>query len=332
MDISDDLPIDSMIREISQEEYKGWNNTWDKQHPYNPNDVVVVRELTFGCLGEPASKVSLWFDLPEPTALSNHEIKRLKRNRQRKLLANACHDIMFKPSPFPGARSSAGENRSFNSSFETHAHKPFFHMRPTSNDPVAFHLIQSILKHRISVLLLRKYSHVNDRVNTKESHLEQEARLQVLFTNIKKDIKRWKWPVPEERAKVCAETLVPPCSTMYNPSKETVAGCIWEGFLKSKTSLSGSQPAQVEKGHSRSRLSVFRTLSQGRSVNGSMDNILPHIRSEANKELSKPNDAWLMALGQDESDNGWNLIKEHYLGANETNHKDKSLPLSPPHG
>ncbi len=303
-------------------------SAWDKKTPYCPNDVVVVKELAFGCLGESASKVSLWFDLPDPVVLTHSEIKRFKRNRQRKLLENNSHDALVKPSPFPGVRKQDDKNVSNNFSFEGHKHKPFFHMRSVSNDPVAFQLIQSILKHRVLILLLRKYSQVND-MRAREFHIEEEAKLQLQFSNIKQHMNKWKWPVSEGKGNVCADTPVPRCSTEYNPSAESVPRTIWDCFLKSAPSLSNSS-SEVES--SNSSLSVFRNLSKGRSVEGAVDNKLPHIKSHSNTNCgNSSNDVWESIFGGDGT-SGWNLIREHYLGNNkDSNQKDKNLPLTPPH-
>lgn len=281
----------------------------------------MVKELAFGCLGETSSKVSLWFDLPEPVHLTNQEIKRHKRNRQRKLVESSGRYPKLKSSPFPGA---SNDNESTTLSFEKHTLRPFFHMRTYGNNPVAFRLICSTLKHRISVLLRRKYSHVHDMMHVRESLLKEEERLQCLFRNLVKDMNEWKWSVSKGREKVLPETDVPRCSAEYEPSKESIASCLWEGFVKSTSS-----PSSQNVDPKCSRLRIFKNLSKGRSHKGVVDDRLIQLKSQGEKNIN--NNAWETIFG-DESSGGWNLIKGYYLlDANETK-KDKSMPLSPSHG
>ena len=145
-----------------------------------------------------------------------------------------------------------------------------------------------------------------------------------IFNKIKQDMRKWKWPVSKGKENVCAETPVPRCSSEYNPSDESVSKTIWDCFLRSAPSLSNSS---TENGSSNSPLSVFRDLSKGCSVEGAVDNKLPHIKSHSDTNCGKSsNEVCESIFGNDDS-NGWNLIREHYLGNNDSNQKDKNLPL-----
>ena len=333
MKIDNSQPFDSIFREITLEEYEGCKSASNKKFPYCPDEVVVVQELAFGCLGETSSKVSLWFDLPEPIVLTNQEIKRHKRTRQKKLLENNCRNAKLKPSPFPDSRIYSDAKESTNVSFESHCHKPFFHMRPFANDPAAFRLIKLMLKHRVSVLLLRKdhnsRTHLN--IEARELIMKEEARLQVLFQNLMNNMNHWKWPVSKGREKISAETSIPPCNTKYEPSKTSHASCLWDSFLKSISSPQCDQKVIQNKEPERSRLPVFQKLSKGQSLEGEAGNKPFHIKSQSDEYGNIANDAWKTILGI-ESNGGWNLIQEHYLGPNDSKVQDKNMPLSPPHG
>lgn len=304
------------------EEYRGRTSVWNKKYPYCPHNVVSIHELAFGCLGETTSKVSLWIDLPEPVSLTNQDIKRHKRNRQRKLAGSIGPVESLKLSPYPGSRYLGEVKESSRLCFENHCHKPFIHMQPIGNNAAAFHLIQLILKHRLSVLLRRKYN--SDSLETKESIAHEEMKLQGLFLNMRNDVNKWKWPVTSGREHVSTETSVPHCSAHYEPNEASHVSNLWKSLLKHT-----SRHQDDDDKSKRSRLAVFKTLAKGRSIQGDGDKRLPHIKSRAESLHFVSNEAWDTIIGED-SIGGWNLIKDHYLDETKRN-KDKNMPLSPSH-
>lgn len=317
--------MDAIIREISFEEYQARTSAWDKTFPYSPDSVVAVKELAFGCLGETSSKVSLWFDLPEPTTLTNQEIKRHKRNKHRKLLETPARDTSSRLSPFPGMKDAVGIKDSSQTLFENHCNKPFFHMQPYGNDSSVFHLIQLILKHRIAILLQRKYG---DAVDTGKFLTVEEVELKAMFQNVKKDVEIWKWPVTKGRERIGAETTVPSCNANYEPSKESVVSCLWKGLVKSTSPQSLDNPERGSNEEKKCRrLPVFKELSKGKSIQGMGGQRLTHIKTYSDKSKDEANEVWKTIIG--DNSGGWNLIKDHYLGAHETLvNKDKNMPLS----
>ena len=304
-------------------EYQGRASVWNKNYLYSPNDIVVVKELAFGCLGEAASKVSLWFDVPEPIALTNQEIKRHKRNKQKKLLDTTIPDT---PSPFPG---DVHMKHIQNQSFESHSLKPFFHMQPVDNDYSGFHLITSILEHRVSSLLLKKFS--RHSIEARVSLSKQDKILQGRFQKLQKNIELWKWPTSNGREKICTETLVPHCSAPYQPNQQAPVSNIWNSFLSSAPiQLSDTDHDKDSMKAARHKLEVFKLLSKGKSVTSEANQILPHIKSCVRNDKVLANEAWQSIIG-DDSTGGWNLIKDHYLDGTEIQtNKDANMPLSPP--
>ncbi len=302
------LTIDSIVREITFEEYEG-------QRTHSPNTVVAVKELTFGCLGEQSSKVSLWFDLPDPVLLSDHQIKRFKRDRKKRQ-ENSRYNVATKTSPFPGAKY-VNDNR--NVAFESHVHKPFFHMRPISNDSTTMGLVKDILMHRISVL---------SGTGTISSHKDSEAELENRFHRIKKDMLRWQWPVSKGREQTDANTPIPSCGSNYSPSEDTAVHQIWESYLGT---MKPSNSKEARKRSSRSQLPVLSALSNGISTNCSKDQRCPHIKLNISSKDVSSNEAWKYISG-DTKESVWSEIMVCYLKKNELSNKDASLPLSPPHG
>ena len=322
MDDANSLQIDSIVREITSQEYEGRTSAWNKKYPYTPNNVVSVKELTFGCLGEPSSKVSLWFDLPDPILLSNQEIKRFKRNRQRKLQESDGKNHSAKSSLFPGGKY-VSEN--YNKSFESHPHKPFFHMRPVENDITTLNLIKDILTHRILVLLRRKFHKSKSYTGRQCSNLDIEAELESRFQRIKKDMLYWQWPVSKGRETINANTSVPSCGAKYHPSKYTNASRMWEGFLQSIDSSNSDE--KPEKRH----LAVFSSLSHGVSLKGSKIHVLLHIKSNKNNDDVSKNEAWKYISGAGRNSE-WNLILDHYNSEYEKHISGQSDDLRVNHG
>ena len=317
------LQIDSIIREITSQEYEGRTSAWNKKYPYTPNKVVAVKELTFGCLGEPSSKVSLWFDLPDPILLSNQEIKRFKRNRQRKLQESDRNVNAPKSSPFPGGKYVS---ETYNKSFESHPHKPFFHMRPVENDTTTLNLIKDILNHRILVLQRKMFHKSKSLTGNQLSNLEIEAQLESRFQRIKNDMLYWQWPVSKGRETINANTSVPSCGAKYHPSKCTNASKVWESFLQTIDSPNSDEKPE------KLRLAVFSSLSNGVSIKGSKIHVLPHIKSNSSDDNISDNEAWKYISGASRNSE-WNLILAHYLSDSEKPcYKDTNMPLSPPQG
>jgi hypothetical protein len=310
--------IETVICEITLEEYQARQSPWNKQFPYCPNDIVLVKELAFGCFGETSSKVSLWFDLPAPDVLSNQEIKRHKRTRQRQLIDKQ----VCAPSIFPGTGSLGAKGISF----ETHGFKPFFHARPINNEKIGFGLIRSILNHRINSLIQRKCVTIFDPKCASNSILNEEKNLQIQFQGLVKDMDKWKWSASTGREHVWTETRILPCNTMYKPSKKgSVTCCLWEGLLKSLS--------PKEQNNRPRPLSVFNKLARGQSAHDDAmnpnPNILPHIKGLDTGNKPVTNVAWETIIG-DKKIGGWVTIQGHYLDAKENKFsKDKNLPLNP---
>lgn len=142
---------------------------------------------------------------------------------------------------------------------------------------------------------------------------------------------RWKWPVSKGRENISVETSVPPCNTKYNPSKSSIASCLWDGFIMSISSPQCDQKEIKNKGMERSRLPTVQQLSKGQSLEAGADNNLTHIKSHGLEDENIIDDAWETIIGI-KSNGGWNLIQNHYLGSNEPKVKDKNMPLTPHHG
>ena len=51
------------VKEISEKEYNVRKFPWKLPYPYTPQDIIIVRELAFGPVGDSSSKVSLCFDI-----------------------------------------------------------------------------------------------------------------------------------------------------------------------------------------------------------------------------------------------------------------------------
>ena len=339
LDITSVLPVEFIIREITLEEYETAKSLWNKGCP---DEVIVVQELAFGCFGEPAARVSLWFDLHAVTELSPQEVKRLKRSRQRSgprsdnTNTEAPKKVMLYPGsgkvvpPTSTHRDRAGSSSRMKtpSSFDTHAHKPFFCIEPTSNDPVSCKLVRGMLHHRITVLAQREHrAYSGTEAEVRDFITSQDFELRKAFEIIKADVTNWKWPVAEGRGRVSAETSVPKCSSKYVPSPASEVTSIWDGFLGAALAAKKST-AEVDKESSQSSLSIFRELAKSRSANKT-SSALPHIKR--NSENESGDEAWKSILVDTGVRTGWQMIKDHYLDANGVNN-DNCMPLSPANG
>lgn len=325
-------PIDTIIREISADEYEASKSFWNKKFPYAPEEVVVVQELAFGCAGEAASRLSLWFDLCGLTRLTTQEIKRFKRTKQRNKASTSSQ--LRKVTPYPGSNGMVSSLREISSSshgrtknppsFDTHPHKPFFQMQPASNDPSSFNLIHQMLHHRISVLIQREFrafsgteSEVRDFITS------QDSKLRETFEQIRAVSKRWKWPEIMGREQVTAETPVPKCSSKYTPRSTAAVSNIWDGFVSAGIYETGRSKEQS----SRSRLGVFHGLSESRSISKGKA-LIPHLESQPRRN---GNDTWKSIMLDSNEHKDWKVIKDHYLEANGKS-RDKCMPLSSANG
>ncbi|GFH49919.1 hypothetical protein CTEN210_06395 [Chaetoceros tenuissimus] len=211
------LPLDQIVKEISRKEYllqKG------------AGDVVAVTELAFGLCGEPASRVSLWMDLPKMEVLSPQEVKRFKRNQARETESNTV-------SCFP-------EN------LQEHTSRPFFKVQPVNNDAVSFSLVSSIIHHRIS-FLANKTHQVFDDIFLDLKAVDSELREE--FVNLKNSIDTWKYPVSKHRRVVSPSTSIPKVRANYDIVEDSNAALVWSSF--------------TSKGRNeKRRLSIFESFSE----------------------------------------------------------------------
>ena len=325
-------PIHTIIREINADEYEGSKSFWNKKFPYTPEEVVVVQELAFGCAGEAASRLSLWFDLCGLTQLSAQEIKRFKRTKQRNKASTS--NQLRKVTPYPGSNgimpnlressSSSNGRTKAPSSFDTHPHKPFFRMQPASNDPSSFSLIHQMLIHRISVLIQREFrAFRGTESEVRHFVTSQDSKLRETFEQLSVVSKTWKWPITKGREQVTAETPVPKCSSKYTPTSTATISNIWDGFISAGIYETGTS----EKQPSRSRLGVLHALSETRSI-GKGETLIPHIESQINRN---DNDAWKSIILDSNDHTDWKVIKDHYLEATGKS-RDKCMPLSSANG
>jgi hypothetical protein len=317
--IKDCPPIHRFVKEISKEEYDVAKKWYNEDATYKSDQVIVVQELAFGCVGEQTSRVSLWYDLPEVTELSPQEVKRLKRNKQRSKGPNSegPHNVTCYPgyertcSNMWSERSCSARIRTA-TSFDSHPHKPFFRVEPVTKCSEAVELVRKVLYHRISVLIQREYRaySANESV-VKEIIISQDAKLEKMFQNIKKDVEMWQWPVSKGREIITEETKVPKTLTEYNPSSHSQVTPIWEGFL-SLLKLRGNNSAASSCEPSDTALPIFQKLAKSEKVNHSK--ALPHITSQSKNRTE--ND-FMESFFCD-----WNQISAHYVDGNNT------LPIS----
>ena len=244
------------VKEISEKEYNARNSPWKLPYPYTPQDIIIVRELAFGPIGDSSSKVSLWFDIlpSDVESCTTFQIKRYKRLRhrciqQKKLLNHNSHDAdeLFSESPFPESEhdpllmslhDESELSRPLNdNSFTKHDHQAFFHVQPISDDNIVYDLIRSMLLHRVNVIISREL--------TGESFAKacdlfsfQEMQLQKSFETVKRHLTIWKWPISVGREITTPETPVPRCSTSYCVSDHSPnAYSMWKSFQSGMTNI-----------------------------------------------------------------------------------------------
>ena len=289
-------PIDRMAKGISKEDYDAAKMMYNDNTAFKRDEVTVVQELAFGLCGEPASRVSLWFDLAnnEMTELSPQEVKKLKRCKQRSKGATDGSQIMCYPGSEWANMDSAQETRhsssrimvssSFaqetrhsssrvmvSSSFDTHPHRPFFRVEPVINDTIAVSLIQSILNHRITVLLQREYrAYSGEETVVKQFIAAQDTENKAFFRNINNSANAWEWAVTKDRQHVNEETSVPKTLTNYTPSSPSHVTPIWNGFLH--------EMKRSDEKNTSKRLPVFKKFhGSERSIGGNAT--MPHINN-----------------------------------------------------
>jgi hypothetical protein len=299
--------VDAMccsVKELSYDEYR----TAKKQS--SCDDVIVVRDLAFGCVGEASAKPSLWFGISEDDMKprSNQDVKRFKRERQRAVKpSNVLPD-----SPYPGSKES---NQSL---FMNHTEKPFLHMQLCSDEHASLNLIKSILEHRLAVLTIQEMS------GQENIPLPKDSRLLNQFRNMKKDIEKWKWSVNKGRQVTDEHTVVPLCSSKYRPSDNSkISSKIWQSFVGSLQ----DDASQEEEDASDSNLGVLRTLSNGKSIRGANNSTVPHLKINS-EPCSEQNGVWKSLFCKPCDQNDWEMIQEHFHNRVSGMNKDKNMPLS----
>ncbi len=338
-------PVDSIICEITAEEYRESKAMYNSkfQHPTR-DEVVMVRELAFGCAGEPSSRLSLWFEIHDihVVELTPQEVKRFKRSKQRMKAHHASNTK--KLSPYPDSckivplSQVRGHTLSARTkappSFVNHPHKPFFYVQPASSEPKTLGLIREMILHRISVLIQREYrAYSGTETKVRDNITAEDKKLRETFQNIKAAYVKWNWPVTDGRDQVTDKTPVPKCSSRYTPKPSSAVSRIWDGFLQADMFDQG-----IDKIHnnevvtSQSKLSVFRDLSMSRVVNEDVREtmtMIPCISNNFDEDTS--NDAWKSILLDCDAYEDWEIIKDHYLEANRLK-KDKCMPLGSANG
>ena len=288
MNIEDRPPIHLFIKEISKTGYEAAKNFYNEGAAYKSDQVIVVHELAFGCVGEQTARVSLWYDIAEMIELTPQEVKRVKRNRQRNNSSNA--EAPNNITCYPGCdqtTSSAWTDRSSMrvrtaTSFDTHPHKPFFRVEPVTKVEEAVKLVIDVLYHRISVLIQREYRAYskNDSV-VRDIIISQDSVLEKTFDRIKKDTENWQWPVSKGREIVTSETKVPKTLTKYMPSSTSQVTPIWDNFL-CHLELGSNESKNKCSEPSESNLPIFKKIANSEVVNPSK--IVPLISSGSNNE------------------------------------------------
>jgi hypothetical protein len=270
--------IDCIVKEIPKKDYDAAKMIYNANALYDRNEVIVVQELAFGLCGEPASRVSLWFDLAndDMAELSLQDIKKLKRGNQRNTRTKARKILCYPGSDLPRsdyALEHSGSSRVMaSSSFDTHPHRPFFRVEPVMGDTVAMSLVQSILNHRIAVLLQREYRvYKGEDAMVKAFVAIQDSDNKELFRNIKKCAAEWQWPVAKGRQNINKETSVPKTLTDYTPSSPSHVTPLWNGFLD-------EMKKSERKITTKKRLPIFKTIHSSPESNLS----LPHIKGSKN--------------------------------------------------
>lgn len=302
MGICDSPPTECIVKEISKEDHDAAKMIYSADALYNRDEVIVVQELAFGLCGEPASRVSLWFDLAnnDMAELSLQDVKKLKRGQQRIKGTKVRKIVMCYPgsdgSYSDYAQEKAGSSRVVaSSSFDTHPHRPFFRVEPVMSDTVVVSLVQSILNHRIGVLLQREYRvYRGEEAVVKAFVAIQDADNKELFRNIKNSATEWQWPVTKSRQNVNEKTGVPKTLTDYTPSSPSEVTPIWNGFLNEMKKGEG-------KTRTKKRLPIFKNINSSES-----DVPMPHI-----KEVKNPGDNNLESFYEN-----WEMVSNFYRTKN----------------
>lgn len=310
-----------IVREVSKVEYTTTNR--------RPKicDMIVVREIAFGSIGEVAAKTSIWYDIPNNAVKSCtvQEVKRYKRERQRNNYMQQQNptsqyptqykknDAASKYVPFPGS------DKITQSSFLSHPHKPFFHMQPLSGDPTLYNFIHSLLYHRIRVLALREVGKAKKYSNWTHIQRNLKKQLKEVFTNVVRDTNAWKWPVTAGREITSEHTPVPMCETNYKPFAQSCGDFlpIWNGLWQSLNSAEHGDELSTNKDDIakkiKSRCIVFSKLADGEYMNHK-DRSLPNLKKtcETKKESSMAWKSILVKPDVFQNSAGWQLIMEHY--------------------
>jgi len=322
-----------IVREVSKEEY----NVATRRTICR--DMIVVREISFGSLGDAAAKTSIWYDIPNNAIKSCtiQEVKRFKRERQRsnsKQQQNHTphypdrhdsNDAVSKSMPYPGS------DKTTRSAFLNHPHKPFFHMQPVSDDSVLHDVIRSFLFHRIGVLALREVKKTKNISDCIRIQRNSKKHLKQLFNNITLYANAWKWPVTAGRETTSKHTPVPMCDTKYTIAQSCVFRSRWTNFFKSLASAAeGKNEPEgdvIEKAQKR-RYSVFRELADGQHID-SKDRSLLNLKKTGWSLKGKHNAAWKSILLKPDAqslNDGWQLITEYYKDRTRFS-QDKNMPV-----
>ncbi len=332
--LADAPRIESIVSEITQEEYQTAASFWARGRSDSSDDVIVVHELAFGCAGEPSSRVSLWFGLNDMKELTPQEIKRLKRNKQRN--RSAINNEPQETMPYPGSdrivsnfnrdRLASSRTSRTPSSFDTHPHKPFFYMDPCL-EIEASQLIEALIYHRITVLFHREYrAYAGTDAEIRAFITAKDFELKGSFENLKKAVTRSKWPVSKGRETITAESPVPKCGSTYIPAEPNEAKSVWDEFLSSAKAGFTEETLKEDPEQTKTRLPIFCRLARNKGA-GKTGVMIPHLTQGLKEKGS--DDSWKSILL--DTKDGWAVIKSHYLGSNEQN-KDKCMPLSPAAG
>lgn len=301
MRISDHFPLSHFVEETSLAEYKNLRSlcTGDAR-------VVVVHELAFGCAGEQAARVSLWFNLDHVTEMSIADVKKYKRQKQRARVGERMNPIpgtrAFESDSRTGMGSSSSARDPF--SFATHPHKPFFYSHPINNDEAARNLVTDILYHRLSVLVQREFRcfTLND-AESRSLFASYDHALMETYFKIKANIQMWRFPVSEGLEVLTEQTPVPKCNSHYVPSSNSFISSIWSSFA-------GKGNEDV----SRKSLDIFYLLRQGNSL------------SSNSRCINLMNSFEDSIIFKDE----WKMIQEHYQMTDQMKYiDDGAMPLSP---
>ena len=280
----DNFNLQSVVIEITKDEYDLRRTPWDKRYPYTPNEVCSAHEIVFSPMGENSSRPSIWFDITPTsiTSCSHQQVKKIKRSRQRLIQQakskqpNSSRDKTF--SLYPGSDFSyhlddyisLGQQTSCHT-FESHPQQPFFYTKQNPCDETSTQLIRDIMIHHIQTLISRQMR--GKQLEIISSKLSAQANiLKKRFLNLKSHYLDWKLPKNRGRdMPVDDNTPVPRCIDIYLPQeKSSHSGIkVWKSFVKNfetKTEHSVESCSKSRKEVVHSRLKVFCDLSEGRPI------------------------------------------------------------------